>query len=126
MSEKKHLEEKLVKAYLKEFPTPNVEPADEVDVSFSFLNQAMVLRLLDREAGLLRKIEKALERIDRGNFGICEMCGEAIGLKRLQVRPVADLCIKCKEDEERREVKVTHSYKPYSLGVFDAFHMDEE
>jgi len=44
-----------------------------------------------------------LKKIDEGNFGICEICEEAIGKKRLEARPETTLCIKCKEDQEREE-----------------------
>jgi DnaK suppressor protein len=59
--------------------------------------------LLGRDANLLKKIEKTLNKIEYGVFGICEVCGENIDLKRLKTRLVADLCIKCKEDQEKRE-----------------------
>lgn len=76
---------------------------DEVDLAASEADQSMNLRLRDRERVLLRKIEKALKKIDAGTFGSCESCEEDIEVKRLEARPVADLCIRCKEEEERRE-----------------------
>lgn len=82
------------------------EPADlpdEVDLASSETGQTLNLRLRDRERVLLKKIEKALEKIDEGTFGVCEVCGEDIGLKRLEARPVTDLCIRCKEDQEKVE-----------------------
>ena len=77
--------------------------ADEVDLASSGLNQSMSLRLRDRERLLLQKIEEALEKIHNGTFGICEDCEEPIETKRLEARPVATLCIKCKETQERDE-----------------------
>jgi len=77
--------------------------ADEVDLASSETGQAMNLRLRDRERVLLKKIDKALEKIEEGEFGVCELCGEDIGGKRLEARPVTDLCIRCKEDQERVE-----------------------
>lgn len=77
--------------------------ADEVDLASSELNQSMALRLRDRERLLLQKIEKALARVENGTFGICESCEEPIEVKRLEARPVATLCINCKEAEERDE-----------------------
>jgi DnaK suppressor protein len=56
-----------------------------------------------RERGLLNKIEKSLEKIERGGYGECESCGEEIGLERLRARPVADCCIDCKDEQERLE-----------------------
>lgn len=77
--------------------------ADEVDLASSELNQTVSLRLRDRERLLLHKIELALAKIDAGNFGICDGCEEPIELKRLEARPVAELCIRCKEQEEKQE-----------------------
>lgn len=76
---------------------------DEVDLASSETDQAMNLRLRDRERVLLKKIDKALKKIEDGEFGICEVCGEKIGVKRLEIRPVADYCIRCKEDQEKVE-----------------------
>ncbi|MFH1654394.1 MAG: TraR/DksA C4-type zinc finger protein [Pseudomonadota bacterium] len=76
---------------------------DEVDLASSESDQAMNLRLRDRELFLYKKINAALEKIKEGNYGICESCGEEIGFERLKARPVTDLCIRCKEEEERRE-----------------------
>lgn len=77
--------------------------ADEVDLASSDLNQSLSLRLRDRERLLLQKIEEALEKVENGTFGICEDCEEPIEPKRLEARPVATLCIKCKETQERDE-----------------------
>src|SRR6266478_4224751 len=77
--------------------------ADEVDLASSELNQSVALRLRDRERLLLQKIEIALSKIDSGKFGICDLCEEPIEVKRLEARPVANLCIRCKEAQERKE-----------------------
>ncbi|HLV60250.1 MAG TPA: TraR/DksA C4-type zinc finger protein [Fredinandcohnia sp.] len=76
---------------------------DEIDLASSEYNQSMVFRLRDREKFLLRKIEKALDRIREGTFGICERCEEEINIKRLEARPVTTLCIRCKEEQEKKE-----------------------
>lgn len=76
---------------------------DEVDLATSETDQAISLRLRDRERVLLRKIDKALKKIETGEFGTCESCGEDIEVKRLEARPVADLCIRCKEEQEQQE-----------------------
>ncbi len=60
-------------------------------------------RIRDRELKLIKKVKKALDRIENGTFGICESCGEAIGEKRLKARPVTTQCIDCKEAEEATE-----------------------
>lgn len=76
---------------------------DEIDLASSEYQQSMIFRLRDREKFLLNKIEKALDRIADGTFGICEGCDEPISLKRLEARPVTTLCIRCKEEQEREE-----------------------
>lgn len=81
---------------------PNDLP-DEVDLASSETDQAVNLKLRDRERFLLRKIDKALAKIEEGTYGECESCGDPIGIKRLEARPVTDLCIQCKEEQEARE-----------------------
>lgn len=80
--------------------------ADEVDLASSELNQNVTLKLRDRERLLLQKIQIALSKIEEGTFGICEGCEEPIELKRLEARPIAELCIRCKEAEEIEEKKI--------------------
>ncbi len=77
--------------------------SDEIDLATSETDQSLNLRLRDRERILLKKIERTLEKIEEGTFGVCESCGEEISAKRLEARPVTDLCIRCKEDQERVE-----------------------
>jgi len=76
---------------------------DEIDLASSEYAQSMVFRLRDREKFLLKKIEKALMRIEDGTFGVCERCEEPISPKRLEARPVTTLCIRCKEEQEKKE-----------------------
>lgn len=78
------------------FPDPNDRATQESDRSFE-------LRIRDRERKLINKIREALERIESGTFGICEMCEEEIGDARLKARPVTTLCIDCKMEQERKE-----------------------
>jgi len=77
-------------------PDPNDRASAESGRNFE-------LRIRQREQKLLSKIEAALQRIDDGEFGECESCGEVIGLKRLEARPVTSLCIECKTAEESKE-----------------------
>ena len=77
-------------------PDPNDRASAEADRSFE-------LRIRDRERKLLPKIEDALKRIKDGTFGACEGCGEEIGMKRLEARPVTSLCIDCKTLQEKNE-----------------------
>jgi DnaK suppressor protein len=62
-----------------------------------------MLRIRDRERKLILKIREALQRIEDGNFGICELCGDDIGIDRLKARPVTTLCIECKRKQEAGE-----------------------
>lgn len=77
-------------------PDPNDRATVESGRSFE-------LRIRDRERKLLSKIEAAIQRIEDGEFGLCEECGEPIGEKRLQARPVTTLCIDCKTIQENKE-----------------------
>lgn len=76
------------------FPDPNDRATQESEFGLE-------LRTRDRERKLLRKIDSALARIDEGSYGYCDETGEEIGLKRLEARPVATLCL---EAQERREL----------------------
>lgn len=78
------------------FPDPTDRASLEADRNF-------MLRIRDRENKLIKKIKKALDRIENETFGICEKCGEDIGLKRLKARPVTTQCIDCKTKEEALE-----------------------
>jgi DnaK suppressor protein len=79
-----------------EFPDPTDRASWESDRNF-------LLRIRERERKLITKIAEALARIEEGAFGICERCGEEISEKRLEVRPVTTLCIKCKQEQENLE-----------------------
>ncbi len=79
---------------------------DEIDSAVSEASLSLTGRMRERERGLLNKIEKSLEKIERGGYGECESCGEEIGLERLRARPVAESCIACKDEQERLERQV--------------------
>ena len=76
---------------------------DEIDSASSDANLAFIGRLRERERVLLQKIDQALVRIEEGEYGRCSLCEEEIGIKRLQARPVATLCIDCKSQQEKLE-----------------------
>jgi DnaK suppressor protein len=65
------------------------------------------LRTRDRERKLIRKIEKTLELLKEEDYGYCESCGAEIGLRRLEVRPTATLCVDCKTVDEIKEQRTT-------------------
>jgi DnaK suppressor protein len=78
------------------FPDPSDRATQEEEFSLE-------LRTRDRERKLIKKIEDALERLYEDDFGYCEACGIEIGLRRLEARPTATLCIDCKTLAEIRE-----------------------
>jgi len=78
------------------------EVGDEADRASRESEHGLELRTRDRYRKLLRKIEQALERIDDGSYGYCEDTGDAIGVQRLEARPIATLSI---DAQERREMK---------------------
>lgn len=73
------------------------------DIASQEINRNFLLRLRDRDRKLLKKIEKAIEKIENGTYGICESCGAEIPIERLEARPVTDLCIECKIEQEEAE-----------------------
>jgi DnaK suppressor protein len=77
-------------------PDPNDRATIESGRSFE-------LRIRDRERKLLAKIEEAIGRLDEGEYGVCDGCGENIGIKRLEARPVTTFCIDCKTLQETKE-----------------------
>ncbi len=81
----------------------NVNYSDPNDRASLETDMGLELRARDRERKLIRKINQALERINAGEYGYCEACGVEIGLRRLEARPTATLCIDCKTLEEKRE-----------------------
>jgi DnaK suppressor protein len=81
------------------FADPNDRASQESDI-------ALELRNRDRERKLIKKIDETIAKIDAGEYGYCESCGIEIGLKRLEARPTATLCIDCKTLDELREKQV--------------------
>lgn len=78
------------------FPDPNDRASQESEFTLE-------LRTRDRERKLIRKIDEALASLDTGDYGFCETCGVEIGIRRLEARPTATLCIDCKVLDEIRE-----------------------
>lgn len=86
-----HMKEEAVN-----YPDPNDRASQEEDFRLE-------LRTRDRERKLLKKIEESLELLREKDYGYCEVCGVEIGLRRLEARPTATLCIDCKTLDEIRE-----------------------
>lgn len=76
---------------------------DEADQANYLEHRNRLLRLRDRDRKLINKIQQTLEKIEEGDYGMCESCGCDIGFERLKLRPVASLCIECKQEEEEKE-----------------------
>jgi DnaK suppressor protein len=85
----------------------SVYSADPLDSSAMDVDRNYTLRIRDRESKLINKIKAALDRIEEGEFGECDMCGEDIGLARLRARPVTTYCIRCKTKLESQEKLVS-------------------
>lgn len=78
------------------FPDPNDRATQESEF-------ALELRTRDRERKLIKKIDEAVSDLENGEYGYCEACGVEIGVKRLEARPTANMCIDCKQLDEMRE-----------------------
>ena len=78
-------------------------PADVSDQATQEETFALRLRARDREHKLINKIDDSIQAIDNGEYGYCEECGVEIGIRRLEARPTATLCIDCKTLAEVRE-----------------------
>lgn len=87
---------------------PTSLEGDEVDVVSTEKANQMDFRLKARNAIYLKKVQKSLQKIEEGIFGECEECGAEISYNRLLARPTADLCIHCKEAEEKQENQMIH------------------
>ena len=81
------------------FADPNDRASQESDMTLE-------LRSRDRERKLIKKIDEIIGKIESGDYGYCESCGIEIGLRRLEARPTATLCIDCKTLDEIRERQI--------------------
>jgi DnaK suppressor protein len=77
---------------------------DYADLASLDTDRTLYARLRERESKLAARIMDALRKLEDGTFGICEECGQPIPEKRLMARPIARLCIKCKEKQEKQEM----------------------
>lgn len=106
---RKVLEEMLEEAQLKgdstldELTESQTVYADPADRATAESDRSFTLRIRDRERKLIHKIQEAIKRLDDGEYGICEECGEEIGVARLKARPVTTLCVACKARQEEGE-----------------------
>jgi DnaK suppressor protein len=103
--------------------TPSAS-GDSADLAALEISQSNLQKIGKREQYLLKKIELAIEKIQAGTFGDCENCGDPIGVARLKARPVAQLCIDCKTEQESVERKFTS--RDFEGGGDDDAEGDEE
>ncbi len=103
LGERERLLKNANRTLTEEMTLDQEDLADEADLATADYNQGLAFRLRGRERHLMNKIEKALARLEEGEYWWCTSCGVFIGLKRLEARPVTTLCIRCKEKQERRE-----------------------
>jgi DnaK suppressor protein len=80
------------------------DPADRATQEEEF---SLELRTRDRERKLIKKIDKTLLRVEEDDYGFCDQCGVDIGIRRLEARPTADLCVDCKTLDEIKERQIT-------------------
>ncbi len=103
LEKKKRIIENAQKTLDEEMTLDVADLPDEMDLASSEYLQSFTFRLRGREKTFLEKIDRALAKLDKGEFGVCESCGEEISQKRLEARPETTLCIKCKEEQEHDE-----------------------
>lgn len=89
---------------------------DEVDAAIADYEGSHLLRFRNREVFYAKKIEKALKKIELGEYGECTECAGPIKFERLLARPTAEMCIFCKEEAEREESSSFHGRQSKSLG----------
>ena len=87
-------------SHMKDDASNFPDPADRATQEEEF---SLELRTRDRERKLIKKIDETMEKIDQDDYGFCEACGIEIGIKRLEARPTATLCIDCKTLDEIKE-----------------------
>ncbi|WP_369600905.1 RNA polymerase-binding protein DksA [Hahella sp. SMD15-11] len=90
-------------SHLKEEANNYADPSDRATQEEEF---SLELRTRDRERKLIKKIDQTIERIDRDDYGYCDSCGIEIGIRRLEARPTATLCIDCKTLAEIKEKQI--------------------
>ena len=99
-----------VKLRLKKFKNSGTDRlSDTADIASNLIDDEIVMSIAQGEAKEIEQIDSALIKIKKGKYGICEHCGKNINKQRLMAIPFVNLCIKCKEDEERYEGCEIHS-----------------
>ncbi len=103
LTEKKEILEKVDQLKRGDIYTNREDLMDDADAASVEVDHNFLFRIRGREAHLIKKIDESLAKIEMGTYGICDVCGEEISPRRLEARPVAPLCITCKEEQEKLE-----------------------
>ncbi len=98
---------------------------DEIDKTNAQKEQALNVRLDQRNILFLKKVEQAKQKILDGSYGECEDCGDDISQKRLLARPTASLCINCQEEKERDEFNTFKKRRDLSSNTFNDENNDD-
>lgn len=94
----------------------NTQKGDSIDQTLKELENQLNFKFEARNTHYIKKVNRSLEKIEKGEYGLCEECGEQISAKRLQARPTASFCIECKEEFEREENNLIYEKKSHTLG----------
>ena len=104
LKDRRHYLLKEVKLRLNEFKNSGADRlTDTADIASNLIEDEIVMSIAQGEAKEIEQIDNALNKIKKGKYGNCEGCGKSINKQRLMAIPFVNLCIKCKEDEERYE-----------------------
>ncbi len=103
VAQREEITQHLHRAQQGELQVDRDDLRDELDTATSESSLSFAGQIREREERLLHKIDHSLKKIEMGTYGECEECGDDIGIGRLKARPVANLCIDCKADQERQE-----------------------
>ena len=102
---------------LEQYCLDKNELSDPLDEASENIQKSTELRFRNREIFYLKKINKTLDKMDRDEYGCCSECDESIGFERLWARPVADMCINCKEESEKDERSNVFGRQSKSKGI---------
>ena len=104
LKDRRHHLLKEVKLRLREFrDSGGYRLTDTADIASNLIEEEIVMSIAQGEAREIEEIDNALKKIKKGKYGICECCGKKINNQRLMAIPFVNLCVKCKEAEERDE-----------------------
>ena len=126
LEDRKRLLDEVDQKVKKESDALKFEIGDIYDIATTERQRELTLMLGDREREKLREIDKALERLNEEDYGVCEECGEPIGEERLRALPFTRVCVDCKSKSEKETfVKVKVEEEP-AIGMLEKTEPEEE